>query len=214
MQFPSLLVELCTVLSAFEMDHPRCQISHVIKSLTEGSPAEQKQTLESYFLPDSSFTHPFCRIPRFSRNHVPFLGDINSRWVIWIIYRWYRILSPKIVLEVQSIVFDESLRVLYVEIQQVFCPFFLPFYKSNVHLTTKLRLYQSPHNGNYYVFSQEDLYQTNEFVKFFWPSGATILYLWQISATMVCVIGSLLLFWVTRTQQWNANRINGIEKDM
>ncbi|KAH8590549.1 hypothetical protein B0O99DRAFT_664128 [Bisporella sp. PMI_857] len=166
------------------MDHPK----HVIKSLTEGSPVEQKQTLERYFLPDASFTHPFCRTPRFSRTHVPFLGDIDSRWVIWMIYRWYKILSPKVVLEVQSNVKSPP----YLEITPL----------------------SNPNNGKYYIVSQEDLYQTNEFVKFVCLGGVTIIYFWQISATIVCAIGSLLFFRVIRAQQWNANRMNRIEKNL
>jgi hypothetical protein len=77
------------------------QISSVIKSLTEGSPADQKNALDTYFLPDSSFIHPLCRVPSFKNYTLPLIGDINSRWVIWMIYRWYKILSPRIVLDVE-----------------------------------------------------------------------------------------------------------------
>ena len=77
------------------------QISSVIKSLTEGSPADQENALDTYFLPDSSFIHPLCRVPSFKNYAVPLIGEINSRWVIWMIYRWYKILSPRIVLDVE-----------------------------------------------------------------------------------------------------------------
>lgn len=77
------------------------QISSVIHSLTEGSPADQKNALDTYFLPDSSFIHPLCRVPSFEKYSLPLIGEINSRWVIWMIYRWYKILSPRIVLNVE-----------------------------------------------------------------------------------------------------------------
>jgi hypothetical protein len=77
------------------------QISHVIHLLTEGSPADQKRALDTYFLPDASFLHPLCRVPSFSKNNVPLLGEIDSRWVLWMIYRWYKILSPRILLDVE-----------------------------------------------------------------------------------------------------------------
>jgi hypothetical protein len=77
------------------------QVSHIIHLLTEGSPAEQKDALDAYFLPDASFTHPLCRVPSFTHISLPLIGEINSRWVIWMIYRWYKILSPRIVLNVE-----------------------------------------------------------------------------------------------------------------
>lgn len=81
--------------------YPERQISRVIHLLTEGSPAEQKDALDAYFLPDASFIHPLCRVPSFSHLNLPFIGDVNSRWAIWMIYRWYKILSPRIVLNVE-----------------------------------------------------------------------------------------------------------------
>lgn len=73
----------------------------LIHQLTEGSPADQKDALETYFLPDAFFIHPLCRVPSFKNRRVPFLGVINSRWAIWMIYRWYKILSPRILLNVE-----------------------------------------------------------------------------------------------------------------
>jgi hypothetical protein len=87
------------ILADFKL--PERQISHVIHLLTEGSPAEQKDALDAYFLPDASFIHPLCRVPSFSHISLPLIGEINSRWVIWMIYRWYKILSPRIVLNVE-----------------------------------------------------------------------------------------------------------------
>jgi hypothetical protein len=77
------------------------QIPNIIHLLTEGSPVDQRDALESYFLPDSFFIHPLCRIPSFSHVSVPGVGEINSRWVTWMIYRWYKILSPRIILKVE-----------------------------------------------------------------------------------------------------------------
>jgi hypothetical protein len=67
----------------------------------DGGPLEQRDALEAYFLPDAFFIHPLCRVPNFSRFDLPVIGDINSRWVIWMIYRWYKILSPRIILDVE-----------------------------------------------------------------------------------------------------------------
>lgn len=77
------------------------EISDVVHQLTQGLPAEQKSAIETYFLEDASFIHPLCRIPSFSPFPVPFFGTITSRWFIWMIYRFYKILSPRIWLEVE-----------------------------------------------------------------------------------------------------------------
>ncbi|KAH6717396.1 hypothetical protein BKA61DRAFT_719399 [Leptodontidium sp. MPI-SDFR-AT-0119] len=196
------------------MDHPKRQISHVIHLLTEGSPADQKDALDAYFLPDAAFIHPLCRVPSFSHFNLPFVGEINSRWVIWMIYRWYKILSPRIVLDVECDEFNQKSSILFVEIRQIFSLFFVPFYKSDVRLTTKLKLVHSEHDGKYYIKSQEDLYQTNELVKFFWPGGASIIWLWQLFATGLCILGALLLAPVTWIEQRHANQINGVKKSI
>ncbi|KUJ17238.1 uncharacterized protein LY89DRAFT_646443 [Mollisia scopiformis] len=197
------------------MEHPKRQISHVIHLLTEGSPADQRDALETYFLPDSTFIHPLCRVPSFSHVSLPLIGEINSRWVIWMIYRWYKILSPRILLDVEcGAEFNQKSQILFVEIHQIFSLFFVPFYKSNVHLTTKLRLVHAEDDNKYYIKSQEDLYQSNEVVKFFWPGGATIIWCWQIFATWLCIVGALLLAPITWVEQRHSNQVNGVKKSL
>jgi hypothetical protein len=47
------------------------------------------------------------------------------------------------------------------------------------------------------VKSQQDLYQVNEFVKFVWPGGATVLLLWQWLNTFLSIVGAVVLAPVT-----------------
>ncbi len=108
--------------------------------------------------------------------------------------------------------FNRKSCILFVDIHQIFSLFFVPFYKSDVRLTTKLQLVHSANDGKYYVQSQEDLYQLNEVVKFFWPGGATTIWLWQFFATGICILGALLLAPVTWVEQRHANSVNGDKK--
>lgn len=78
------------------------EIASVIDTLTKGSPQQQEDTLNTYFLPNASFIHPFCRVPSFSQGSIPLARDLDSRWLILGIYRWYRTLSPRIDLTVDS----------------------------------------------------------------------------------------------------------------
>ena len=51
----------------------------------------------------------------------------------------------------------------------------------------------------YYITSQNDLYQTSEFIRFLLPFGigSSLVIAWQLYATLLCVIGAAVLFPVT-----------------
>ncbi|PTB66144.1 hypothetical protein BBK36DRAFT_1168769 [Trichoderma citrinoviride] len=206
------------------MENPVQEIAAVINALTKGTPQQQQDTLNTYFLSNASFTHPFCRVPSFSRGSIPLARDLDSRWLILGIYRWYRTLSPKINLTVDSSVFDQRTNTLYVSIRQTFSIWFIPLHSANVKLLSVLRLaqgsssepgqlsppkyYAADGRGSavssalagpgqerlrYYIASQEDLYQTNDFVAFVVPYlGPLLVLLWQLYSTGVTVVCSIL----------------------
>ncbi|CCC06863.1 unnamed protein product [Sordaria macrospora k-hell] len=122
------------------MEHPVKDVRGVIRTLCQGSPKEQEDTLNRYFTPSASFVHPFCRVPHFDKIYIPGYGFLNSREFIQYIYKWYKILSPKIDIEVESAVFDQRLSLLYVNIAQTFSIWFFPFHKAPVRLVTVLHL--------------------------------------------------------------------------
>ncbi|MCJ1241354.1 hypothetical protein MMC14_009359 [Varicellaria rhodocarpa] len=75
------------------MEDPVSEIPGVIRSLCQTPPSVQRATIERHFTPDASFTHPFCRTGSFH----------GSRWLIWCIYRWYKIMSPRIEMDIDSV---------------------------------------------------------------------------------------------------------------
>ncbi|KAK3170720.1 hypothetical protein OEA41_002802 [Lepraria neglecta] len=201
------------------MEDPQSEIPRIIHLLTQSPPSLQRATLEKYFTPNASFTHPICRTGSFE----------GSRWLIWCIYRWYKILSPRIVLEVDSVgaYFSIPTRdkllgplgenqwnvgwsetsanvnlILYVSLHQLFHLFFIPtFLAAQVSLTTVLHL--TPIKGStkssstrYLIRSQNDLYQVNELVKFFSLFGVVSVgvFAFQFFATVLCVLGAVV-FW-------------------
>ena len=92
------------------MEDPEAEITQVIHLLTQSPPSLQQAAIDRYFALDASFTHPFCRTgsfawdPSISLGPYGLLGNYtNSRWLIKGIYRWYKILSPRIQLEVDSV---------------------------------------------------------------------------------------------------------------
>jgi len=164
------------------MDNPVDEISDVIRSLTLAPTPQQLDTIETYFTPDAVFTHPFCRTT-----------TSHSKLQINYIYRWYKIMSPEIEMWIKSIAFDKENLTLYVSMHQVFRIFIIPFYKAPVSFVTVLKLERR--NEKYYIASQEDLYQTDEFVKFVMPwGGAFLVQVWQLVATLFCVFGVWFLW--------------------
>ncbi|KAH7137009.1 hypothetical protein B0J13DRAFT_83231 [Dactylonectria estremocensis] len=201
------------------MESPALEIEGVIRALTQGSPEEQKATLSRYFLPNTSFSHPFCYVPSFFKGSIPFAKNIDSLWVVSAIYQWYRTLSPRIDMKFDSVAFDKSREILYVSLRQTFAIWFIPFYAAPVRLVSVLHLSQGVlsssdrrdaasedqnhvlldnHDGDkpiYYIKSQEDLYPVSDCVKFVLPGFGPYLWLsWQLFSTFLCVMGSALFF--------------------
>lgn len=69
------------------------EIPTVIRLLTQSVPSLQQKTLERFFTPNAAFVHPFCQVPSF----------VGSRWWVLKIFQWYKIMSPRIELEIHSI---------------------------------------------------------------------------------------------------------------
>ncbi|KAK8127606.1 hypothetical protein PG984_008714 [Apiospora sp. TS-2023a] len=199
------------------MDHPVREIEGIVTTLCQGSADDQKAILDDYFTPDAYFVHPLCRVPSFSGVDVPFLGRIDSRTFVNFIYQWYRILSPKIDIHVDSKVLDQQHNLLYLTMRQVFTLWFVPFnlWQANVKLVTVLELAQLPVDEDgrrvgdntvippgdkttrfrYFIKGQEDNYQMTEWLKFVAPwSGSLIWYTGQLISTLVCAV-CVMLFW-------------------
>ncbi|KAI1304845.1 hypothetical protein F5Y03DRAFT_395369 [Xylaria venustula] len=133
------------------MENPEKEISNVIHLLTEGNRKQQAYAINNYFTEDAYFVHPFCRVPSFEPRQVrmPFVNShftITSRFLVHLIYQWYKILSPKIELQVDSTSFDKETNSLYATIRQTFKIWIVPFslWQANVKLVTLLELVYLP----------------------------------------------------------------------
>ncbi|KAF2739418.1 hypothetical protein EJ04DRAFT_484221 [Polyplosphaeria fusca] len=174
------------------MENPEREISGVIHLLTQSPPSTQQEAIDTYFTPDASFTHPFCRTGSWE----------NSRFLVHAIYRWYKIMSPKIDITVHSVAFDKPNLLLYVTISQIFRIWLVPFYRAPVKLVTVLELRHNKGDGKYYITSQNDLYQVDQFVKFVAPGGWVLVWLWQFWATLFCLLGAVALWPVSVVEEW------------
>ncbi|EME47818.1 hypothetical protein DOTSEDRAFT_69674 [Dothistroma septosporum NZE10] len=181
------------------MDDPIQDVADVVHRLTQGSPKQQEEAINEYFTTDASFTHPFCRTGSFE----------GSRWLIHAIFRWYKVMSPKIDLTVHSVAFDETNLILYINISQVFSIWLVPFHHAHVNLTTVLQLVRK--QRKYYIQSQNDLYQADQFIKF--PPGLShmgplFILFWNFLATFFCVVGAYIGAPFTRYMQRQSEKRN------
>lgn len=208
------------------MEHPIEEIPDIIHVLTQATPTSQKRALQHYFTPDANFIHPFCMTGSWDFKILGY--HITSRWAILQIYQWYKLISPRIDLQVLSTAFDEQQLLLYVTIRQQFRLWMVPFYEADVRLTTVLRLAEGDETGPisvtkrvrkepysyaavadpnldangtsrrklYYITEQNDLYQTNEWIKFLvpWGVGSTLMIMWQLFATFLSILGAFVFF--------------------
>jgi hypothetical protein len=99
--------------------------------------------------------------------------------------------------------YDETNLILYVQIFQIFRIWLVPFYYAPVQLTTVIQLQQNRINKKYYIRSQNDLYQVDQWIRFLVPGGWALIYLWHAWATFFCLIGTWALLPVTWVEeQW------------
>ncbi|KAK5083915.1 hypothetical protein LTR05_006422 [Lithohypha guttulata] len=125
------------------MEDPVKDIVPLIHTLTQAIPSKQKEAVENYFTPNAAFAHPFCKTGSWEID----LFDLNSRWATLMIYQWYKILSPRIDLEVLSVTFNEDKLILYADIHQHFRLWLVPFYDADVRFTTCLHLAEGDETG-------------------------------------------------------------------
>ena len=190
------------------MNNPQQEIEGLITRLCTANRKDQEVAIKQHFTSDASFSHPFCSVT-------------SNRDKIIYIYQWYKILSPNIEVSVNAVgmlsllisnvlecaankrpAYDQQNAILFANVSQTFKIWFIPAYLAKVKLTTVLHLVKFQNDApaamgsdglsKFLIKSQEDLYQTNEFVKFFlpWSIGTTIIGIWHYIATMLCVYGA------------------------
>ena len=100
---------------------------------------------------------------------------------------------------------------VYISMHQYFSLFFeRPFgYVGKIPLVTVLHLKKDDTTDRYYIHSQEDHYQPEEFLKFFLPGGHYLVEWWQGFNAFASVIGALLLTPWLRVLIW----LTGIKVD-
>ncbi|KAF9524214.1 hypothetical protein CPB83DRAFT_910092 [Crepidotus variabilis] len=172
------------------MNDPEKEISLIVRQLcATDSPDVQKATLEKYMTSDVGFRHPVCEVK----------PGPNSRDALLGIFQWYRVLSPQVDIEVESVVFDPSKEVLYLEIIQWFKLGLLPLKPAPARLLTRLQLRKQA--GLYYIAEQQDFYHTDEFAALLLPISRPFVRICLLAATFASNIlvrgANLLGFWTT-----------------
>ncbi|EJD00291.1 uncharacterized protein FOMMEDRAFT_22132 [Fomitiporia mediterranea MF3/22] len=163
------------------MNNPRNEIAAAVKALTLApTPAVQRAAINKYFAPEAGFLHPLCTVH----------PGPGSREEIVGIYEWYRDMSPKVSLEVESFVYDETQKVAYLNVVQNFHIFLSPFASSPARLLVKVSLRKNPQDGKYYIIQQEDYYQPEDIFRLVLPFLATPIVFVKRLAGRVCGVNA------------------------
>lgn len=97
---------------------------------------------------------------------------------------------------------------------QVFRIWLIPFYYAPVTLTSVLKLEHDGDDGKYYIASQNDLYQADEWIRFIAPGGWVLVHLWQFWATFFCLLGAVLLRPISLLEErWGMGSSGEVEWD-
>ncbi|KAJ3997360.1 hypothetical protein F5050DRAFT_1752579 [Lentinula boryana] len=170
------------------MQDPEREIASVALLLTASdSPDVQKSAFEKYVARDVGFKHPLCHVP----------PSRDSRETLLGIYQWYRVMSPKIVGKVRSVVYDEGNHTLLLDMVQKFHIRISPFKPAWSRLLVRITLTEI--NGLYYISFQEDFYHPEDFARLLVPMLAPVILFAQTGASVAsnvyASIAQVLGFW-------------------
>ncbi|KAI0033187.1 hypothetical protein K488DRAFT_78010 [Vararia minispora EC-137] len=140
------------------MQNPKQEIEHVFGLLTQAHTATvQAEALNRFYTYDAAFRHPLCTVPSAPGSRKEILG----------IYRWYRIMSPTIQGDVETIAYDEENSIIYLEVVQKFHIWLSPLPVHPARLIVRLRLRKD--GDLWYVCEQEDFYHPEDLLALVLP---------------------------------------------
>ena len=81
---------------------PVKDIPAVLRKSAHGTPQEQNDALKAYFLPSAALSAPFIRVPPVGDHSVRYLGIVNSRRAIYVLFRLRNLLVRTLEFSVES----------------------------------------------------------------------------------------------------------------
>ncbi|KAG6375377.1 hypothetical protein JVT61DRAFT_2932 [Boletus reticuloceps] len=124
------------------MQDPKKDITNIIHTLcTTRDAKELETTVEKYFVADAKFSHPMCKA--------------NSRNEILGLFQWYRLASPETQINIRSVMYDNDLNVLVVEVEEKLNVWFNPLPSKAGRMVVRLQLRKM--HGAFYIVAEEDL---------------------------------------------------------
>lgn len=208
------------------MEHPLEEISDIIHTLTQATPSKQKNAVDQYFTPTANFIHPFCMTgswdfkalgynftsrwailqvyqwyklispqidlevlsTAYDEQQLLLYVTIRQQFRLWMVPSYEADVKLTTVLQLAEGDETGPSSVTRRVRKQPYSYAAVADPDVDANGTSKRKLY--------YITEQNDLYQTNEWIKFLipWGVGSTIMILWQLFATFLCVIGAFIFF--------------------
>ncbi|KAG9225443.1 hypothetical protein CCMSSC00406_0002946 [Pleurotus cornucopiae] len=188
------------------MQNPEQEIRDVVKNLTTApSPDVQKATAHRYLTHDAGFRHPVCAVK----------PQPGSRDTVLGVYQWYRVMSPKLELDVKSVTYNQEESMIVLDIVQTFHIFISPFKPAPSRLMVRLTLREE--NGLHYIAMQEDFYHPTDLMALLVPPLVPVVYLILLITGIACNayarLAQTLGYWEPTETSAGAGRGDGAESD-
>jgi hypothetical protein len=78
-----------------------------------------------------------------------------------------------------------------------------------------LKLQHNKGDNKYYIRSQNDLYQVDQWIKFLLPGGWALIFLWHAWASFFSLVGTYVLYpvtWVEEYMGWGRGNDSALER--
>ncbi|KAJ3543547.1 hypothetical protein NM688_g5843 [Phlebia brevispora] len=175
------------------MEDPAREIGKIITLLTTTpSPDVQKAAILKYFAPDAALRHPLCIVD----------GGPGSRDVLVHVFQWYRIVSPRLEMDIRNTTFNPSTNELFVEVVQVFHNRWSPFRAAPARVLIHLVLCSSAEDPKLcQIAVQEDWYHPTDVAALTFPPVVPVVRFLLKFGTVASVINARAVemagLWIT-----------------
>ncbi|KDR72799.1 hypothetical protein GALMADRAFT_734354 [Galerina marginata CBS 339.88] len=181
------------------MQNPSVEIHAVIKLVHSSiSPDIQKAAVNKYFAADAAFRHPLYRVEPGPLSRERLLG----------IYQWYRIISPKIEVDIRDVFYDRLHDIVFVDLAQTLHFRFSPFNPIACRSLSRFTLRKC--DDVHYICLQEDFFHPGDLAALLSPPLIPIVRTILFASV---IASNILAKWARLFGIWRASDVDHVNAE-